>query len=142
MTLIIDGHLSWQLHGKISVSATIGDVGIFLSPCALKSLNSREKFLLRIMYATFNGNSCTTIISYYSSTNASAKKDIIIFYNKLCSLVQQITKHYTQIINVDMNVQIGKDRNKFCLYNSSNRNGEYIPDFSLQNKLACLNTKF
>ena len=47
------------------------------------------------------------------------------------------------IISGDMNAQIGKDeRNKFCLHNLSNRNGEYLTDFSLENRLSCLNTKF
>ena len=36
--------------------------------CALKSLNSIERIQLRIMYATFPGNPCTTIISCYSPT--------------------------------------------------------------------------
>ena len=42
-----------------------------------------------------------------------------------------------------MNAQIGKDENnKFCLHNMLNRNGEYLADFSLKNKLTYLNTKF
>ena len=42
-----------------------------------------------------------------------------------------------------MNVQIGKNvSNKFSLYNSSNRNGEHITDFTLENRLTRLNTKF
>ena len=31
---------------------------------------------------------------------------------------------------------------KFCLHNSSNRNSEYLTDFSHENSLACQNTKF
>ena len=42
----------------------------------------------------------------------------------------------------DMNVQTGKNVHKFILHNSSNRNGEYLTDFSLENRLTCLNTKF
>ena len=42
-----------------------------------------------------------------------------------------------------MNAYIGKGGNeKFCKYNSPNRNGEYLADFSLGNRLACLNTEF
>ena len=42
-----------------------------------------------------------------------------------------------------MNVQTGKDENnKFCLHNSSNRNEKYQADFSLENRLACLDIKF
>ena len=42
-----------------------------------------------------------------------------------------------------MNVEMDQDENnKFCLHNSSNKNGEYLTDFSLENRVACLNTKF
>ena len=42
-----------------------------------------------------------------------------------------------------MNAQIGeKVGNKFSLHNSSNRNREYLTDFTLENVLTCLNTKF
>ena len=42
-----------------------------------------------------------------------------------------------------MNVEIGEDENnKFCLHNFSNRNGEYLTDFSLENRLPCDNPKF
>ena len=42
-----------------------------------------------------------------------------------------------------MNAQLGKKVNyKFSLHNSTNRNGEYLMDFTLENGLTCLNTKF
>ena len=42
-----------------------------------------------------------------------------------------------------MNAQIGKDENnKYCLHNLSNRNGEHLTKFSLENRIICLNTKF
>ena len=42
-----------------------------------------------------------------------------------------------------MNDHIGKDRNnKYSLHNSSNKNGEYLEEFYLENRLACLSTKF
>ena len=52
-------------------------------------------------------------------------------------------KHNVLIIDGDMIVQIRKDKsNKFYLNNSSNRNEEHIIDFSLENRLTCLNIKF
>ena len=45
------------------------------------------------------------------------------------------------IISRDMNALIGRDENKFCLHNS-NKNREYLADFSLENRLGCFNTKF
>ena len=41
------------------------------------------------------------------------------------------------------NAQIGKNVNhKFSLHNLSNRNGEHLTDFMLENRLTCLITKF
>ena len=38
-----------------------------------------------------------------------------------------------------MNAQIG---NKFSFHRLTNRNGQYLLDFSTENELICLNTKF
>ena len=127
-----------KLHGK---TATIGGVGMLIGPRALKTVNSIEKIQPRMMVATFNGNSSTTIISYYGPTNVSKETDLIAFFNKLSSLVRSISKH--KVLVIGMNAQIGKNVNhEFCLHNSSNRNGEYLTDFTLENRLICLNTKF
>ena len=63
----MDEHLLRHLHGK-TVNAVIGGVGILIGSRALKSLNSMEKILPRMMVATFNGYPSTTIISSYSPT--------------------------------------------------------------------------
>ena len=79
--------------------------------------------------------------------------DIITFYNEilfdmyqwlfgwLVVDVRYIPKHKVLIIGGDMNIQIDEN-NKFCWHNSSNRNGEYIKDFSLEKRLVRLDTKF
>ena len=82
------------------------------------------------MYATFNDNLCTTIISCYSPTNASDEMDITTCYYNLSSFAQHISKHNVVIINREMNAQIGKERN-----------GKYLIDFSLKNSFSCLITK-
>ena len=128
---------------KNFVSATIDGVGMLIRPSALKSLNIIKKIQSRIMVATFNGQPSTTIISCYSPTNVSDEMDHIAFYNKLSSHVHSILKHNFLIIGGDMNAQIGKNvSNKFSLHSSSNRNGEHLTDFMLENRLTCLNTKF
>ena len=109
---------------KNSINFVLGGIRMLLSSCALKSLNN--KIQPRMMCVSFNNNPCTTIISCYSPINASNKIDIITFYNKLSSLVQHIL-----INSGDMNAQIGKGKNnKFCLHNSSNRNGKYLTLFN------------
>ena len=110
---------------------------------AQKSLNSIEKIQLRMMVATFNGNSSATNISCNSPTNVSQETDLITFYNELSSLVRSIPKHNVLIIHGDMYAQIGKNVNhKFRRHNSSNRNREHLTDFTLENRLTCLSTKF
>ena len=43
----------------------------------------------------------------------------------------------------DMNAQIGKNgNNKYSLHNTSNRNGQHLTDFMIENRLACLNTNY
>ena len=61
-----------------------------------------------MMCASFNGNSCTTIVSCYSPTNASDETDIITFYKEHSFLVRYIPKHN---VLIDMNAQISKDEN-------------------------------
>ena len=116
---------------------------MLLSLRSLKLLNSIEKIYPRMMIATFNDNPCTTIIFCNSSINTSDETDLITFYNELSSLVHTISKYSVLIIGWDINVRIGKDENsKFCLHNSSNGNGEQQTDFSLENRITCINTNF
>ena len=106
-----------------------------------KMINHHSNWI--IIVATFNGNPSIMIISCYSPTNASAETDLITFSDELSFLVCIILKHNILIIGGDMDAQIGKNNdNKFSLHNASNRNGAYLTDFSFENGLACLNTKF
>ena len=85
-----------------------------------------------MMVATFSGNPSKTIISCYSSSNISEEKELITVYNELSFLVRSIPKHIVHVIGGDMNAQIGKSVNhKFSLKYPSNRNREYLTDFTL-----------
>ena len=102
-----------------------------------------KKIQPRMMVAIFNCYPSTTIIYCYSPTYASDETDLDTFYNKLSSLVCSILKHNVLTIGGDINAQIGKNINsKFSLYDLTNRNGEHLTDFTLENGLMCLNTKF
>ena len=128
---------------KNSVKATIGSVGMLIGPRALKSLNIIEKIQPKMMVAIFNGNTSATIISCYNPTNVSEETELIAFYDELSSLVRSIPKHNVLVIGGDMNVQIGKKvHHKFSLHNSSNRNGQHLIDYTIENRLTCLNTNF
>ena len=128
---------------KNSVNAAVGGVGLLIGPRTLKTLNSIEKIQPRMMAATFNGNPRATIISCYSPTNVSEETELVTFYDELSSLVRSIPKHNMLVIGGDMNAQIGKNgNNKYSLHNTSNRNGQHLTDFMIENRLACLNTNY
>ena len=128
---------------KNSVNAAVGGVRLLIGPRALKTLNSVEKIQPRMMAATFNGNPRATIISCYSPTNVSEENELVTFYDELSSLVRSILKHNMLVIGGDMNAQIGKNRNnKYSLHNTSNRTGQHLTDFMIENRLACLNTNY
>ena len=128
---------------KNFVNASVGGVGMLIGPRALKTLNSIERIQPRMMATTFNGNPKATIISCYSPTNVSEENEIVTFYDDLSSLVRSIPKHNLLVIGGDMNAQIGKNRNnKYSLHNASNRNGQHLIDFMIENRLTCLKTNF
>ena len=116
---------------------------MLIGPRALKTLNSIERIQPRMMVATFNGNPKATIISCYSPTNVSDETELVTFYEELSSLVRSIPKHNLLVMDGDMNVQIGKNRNnKYSLQNTSNSNGQHLIDFMIENRLTCLNTNY
>ena len=126
-----------------SVNAAVGGVGLLIGPRALKMLISMEKIQPRMMAATFNGNPRATIISCYSPTNVSEETELVTFYDELSSLVRSIPKHNMLVISGGMNAQIGKNgNNKYSQHNTSNRNGQHLTDFMIENRLACLNTNY
>ena len=95
------------------------------------------------MVATFKGNPSATMISCYSPTNVSEETERIAFYDELSSLVRSILKHKVLVICGDTNDKIDKNgHHKFSLYNSSKRNGQHLTDFTIENRLTCLNTNF
>ena len=85
------------------------------------------------MIATFNGGPSATI-TCYSPTNVSEEIELIAFHDELSALESSIPKLNVLVIGGDMNSQIGKNGNrKFSLHSSSNRNGQYLTDFTIEN---------
>ena len=57
--------------------------------------------------------------------------------------MRSIPKHNVLVIGGDINAQIRKNGNhKYSLHNSSNRIGRHLTDFTIQNRLTCLDTNF
>ena len=121
-----------------TVNGTIRGVGMFIGPQALKSLNGIQKIHPRMMVATFIGNPKATIISCYSPTNISEETELITFYDELssleCSIPKQRSRHECP------NRENGN--HKYTLHNSSNLSGQHLTDFTIENRLTCLNTNF
>ena len=90
---------------------------------------------------SFNGNPSIITISCCRPTNDIDETDTITFYNEPSSLAQHVPKHNV-LIGGDMDAQISKDETNKILFNSSNGNGEYLIDFSPENRLTFLNIKF
>ena len=64
----------------------------------------------------------------------SDETDSTTFYDGLCTLVQPIPKYNVLIISVDVNAQIGKEKNnKLRLHNIPKRISKYLTDFTLEN---------
>ena len=128
---------------KNSVNAMVGGVGMLIGPRALKTLNSIERIQPRMVAATFNGNPRATTISCYSPINVSEETELVTFYDELSSLVRSIPKHNVLFIGGDMNAQIGKNgNNKYSLHNTSNKNGQHLTEFMMENRLTYLNTNY
>ena len=128
---------------KNTGNSTIGGVGMLLSPHATKSLNSIEKITSRILVTTFHGNPEATLISCYSPTNIADEQEVIGFYDDLSSLIRSVTKHNVLIVGEELNAQTGQStHHKFTYHHTSNRNGEDLEHFLIENGLLCINTRF
>ena len=116
---------------------------MLIGPRALKTLNSIERIQSRMMVATFNGNPWATIVSCYNPTNVSEETELATFYDELSSLVRSILKHNMLVIGRHECPNRGKNiNNKYSLHNMSNRNGQHLTDFIIENRLTCLNTNY
>ena len=116
---------------------------MLIGPRALKKLNCIERIQATMMAATFNGHPRATIISCYSPTNVSEETELVAIYDELSSLLRSIPKHNALVIGRDMNAQIVKNgNNKYGLHNTSNRNGQHLKDFIIENRLTYLHTNY
>ena len=78
---------------KNSINATIGGVGMLLSPKACENLINIEKINDRIMVAEFNSNPILTFIACYSPTNSSEEEVATEFYQSLKSVIENVPAH-------------------------------------------------
>ena len=143
MNLEMDGHSYLRAALKNTGNSTIGGAGMLLSPHAAKSLKSIEKITSRILVATFHDNPEPTLISGFSPTNIADEQEVIDLYDDLPSITRSVPKYNVLIIGRDLNPQIGQSmHHEFTYHYTSNRNGEYLEHFLIENILLCINTQF
>ncbi|XP_072016329.1 uncharacterized protein [Amphiura filiformis] len=125
-----------------SMGAAVGGVGVLLSNFARKVLVSVCYISPRILKVTLNGNPQTTIIVTYSPTNAADEDDVTDFYNQLTKATREVPAHNFLIVIGYFNARVGHDIAKFSYHETTNRNGELMLDYTLENNLVVTNTIF
>ena len=129
---------------KNTANASIGGIGILMSPKAQKALNNIESITPCILVASFNGNPKTTVVCCYSPTNIAEEDEVERFYDELSSLIRQIPHHnITMILGGDFNAKLGQNYGfKHSFHKGTIRNGLLLHDFMNENKMVCLNIKY
>ena len=124
-------------------NASIGGVGLLLSPKAYQALTKVEKISARILQATFDGNPKTKLISCYSQTSTCVDQTRNDFYILLLEKILSIPKHNIQIVGGEMNAKIGpSDCNGFTFNRRTNENGLALLSLIDKCGILLLNTKF
>ena len=78
----------------------------------------------------------------YSPTNVSEETEVDTFYTQVADTIREIPKHNVLIIGWDFNTHLGQDNGyKFSYHQTTNRNGQLLNDFLIENNMICLNTK-
>ena len=125
-----------------SMGASIGGVGLLLSPFASKAMVETKKISDRNLQITFCGNPKTTVIVTYSPTNVSDEDEVVDYFNELSETTKSIPAHNFLIIAGDFNSRVGQDNAKFAYHELTNRNGELKLEFAQQHNLLISNTHF
>ena len=96
-----------------------------------------QGFALRICYIT-----CAYLPNPSDTNKKWHKVNIKEKSSSSSSLVHSIPNYNVFVIARDMNAHIGKNgHHKFSLLISSNRNGQHLTDFMIENRLTWLNTR-
>jgi exonuclease III len=89
-----------------------------------------------------------TLVNMYASTEDKADSEKEDFYEKLQLLIDKILKSDTILVIGDANAKPGKEdiynevSGKHTLHELSNRNGEVLLEFAIDNNLTVMSTQF
>ena len=120
----------------------VGGIGVLLCASAKKALLSIRYISTRTMQVTFSENPKTSIIVTYAPTNVSDDEEVKNYYHQLTAATKSVPAHNVQIVAGDFNARIGLDNVKFAYHTSTNRNGEFLHEYTQENDLVIANTIF
>ena len=145
-SLLYSSNSSYQLitssGTKNSVNATVGGIGLLLSPKAINNLVNVESISSRIMIAEFSSNPILTVVCVYSPHNSAPEEEVEEFYTSLKNLINDIPKHNFLVISGDFNAKLACPDVPFSYNKRTNRNGEHLLDFLVEYDLFSSNTSF
>ena len=128
---------------KNSINATVGGVGFLLSPWAQKCYIDHTIVSKNIMSVSFTSNPIVHVITCHAPHSGTTDDEIASFYEDLTDHVDTIPTHDLIVIAGDLNAHIGRDKaNQNAYYPSTNRNGQLLLDFALENSFTIGALKF
>jgi hypothetical protein len=83
-------HLITSSAWRNQVQASVGGVGLLLSPRARNALRRVTPITERILVAEFDSNPVTTVIVTYSPTNVSPTELVENFYEELGAVIRDV----------------------------------------------------
>ena len=122
--------------------ASVGGVGLMLSPKARKALRKVTPITNRILVAEFDSNPVTTVIVIYAPTNVSPENVSEEFYEEFGGVIRDIPRHNFMFIVGDYNARLGPEDALFTFHNETNRNGKLLVDMMMEHDLIAVNTQF
>ena len=122
---------------KNNSNASIGGIGMLLSPSAFWCLSEVQKVNCRIMMADFSGNPQATIICCYSPTNADSGEIKQEFYDSLATITRNIPTHNITKVAGDMNAKLHLEHSMqhSVFSDESNSNGYKLLDLCTKHVL-------
>ena len=105
---------------KNLANATVGGVGLLLSPKAFGNLTKVESITSRIMIAEFSSNPVLTVVCVYSPHNSAPEEEVEEFYSSLRSLLDDIPRHNFLTITGDFNAKLARPGVSFSFNKSTN----------------------
>ncbi|XP_060759934.1 craniofacial development protein 2-like [Neoarius graeffei] len=125
-----------------TAQASVGGVGIVLSPDARKVILNIKSVSSRILLANLRSNPVTMVIPAYSPTRAAMEEDIESFYSDLHGTISDVPAHNFLLILGDFNGHLGNNKVPFSYHEESNRNEEYLLELMEDHALIACNTQF